>query len=102
MSIAHLKELRAALSKRKWHIHEELPGDDYKISAIWVITRPNGDNRSEIAFEGRCELHCLPIEQAYGCHLVANPDINLYFGDLKKSFPDSLRSFTEDLSSEYT
>ena len=99
MSIEHLEKLRNSLESSHWVVHEELPGDDYKISAYWKVSRPNGDSAFNLAFEGFDDMRTHPIEKAYGCHVVGKEEIGFYFGKLGKSFPNELSKFIESLSS---
>jgi len=98
MSIKHLKLLRDNLEKNKWVVTHELLGDDYRISAKWKISRPNGDSPKTLIFEGLHELDVFPIEQSYGCHIQSNEGLSLYFGKISKSFPSKLKSFVDTLS----
>jgi hypothetical protein len=68
MSDFHLKILRDAIERRGWAI-EELPGDDYAVSATWRITR--GESvRLHIDFDGLDDMQTLPIQISYGCARV--------------------------------
>ena len=98
MSIEHLKLLRKSLSNNHWLVKEELPGNDYNVSAYWKISRPNGDSAMTIEFNGMDDLEVFPIEKAYSCTIVENNEIDCYFGKLNKSFPENLSNFIDALS----
>lgn len=98
MSIEHLELLRVGLENKKWIILEEMAGDDSSVSAIWKISRPNGDSEFNLVFEGLDDLAVLPIEKSYGCHIQNNEEVGLYFGKVGKSFPSDLNKFMEALS----
>lgn len=94
MSIESLKNLRNALEKNHWRINQELPGDDYHISGYWEISRPNGDSKFVIEFEGLDDMETLPMNKAYGFRLSEHPNIGAYMGSRKtKSWPKELNSF---------
>ena len=101
MSIEHINRIRAALENNKWSLLEEKEGDDYSISAIWDIARPNSDYSMSIVFEGLDDKEVLPIEKSYGCHIKNNKEISLYFGSLKQ-FPKNLSGFINALSDKQT
>jgi hypothetical protein len=67
MSEVHLDNLRNALEKSHWVVTLELDGNDYDISAIWVVSRPDGTAIRNIEFEGLDDMETLPIEKSYGC-----------------------------------
>ena len=102
MSIEHLRMLRKALEDSHWVVLEEFPGNNYEMSGIWKVGRPNGDSPISLAFEGLDDLDTLPIEKAYACHMVGNNEIALYFGKVGKSFPTELPVFIEALSRVHT
>ena len=77
MSTAHLERLRKSLEKNHWKLIAENPGNHLNISAIWSISRPNGDNQLSLVFEGQSEGDALPIEKAYGCHVAKKTDLSL-------------------------
>jgi hypothetical protein len=97
MSIEHLKLLRNSLEKNNWVILEELPGNEYDISAIWIIARPNGTSEFKLIFEGLDDLECLPIEKAYGCYVETNGKMGLYFSKVNKFFPSDLSNFIKTI-----
>jgi hypothetical protein len=97
MSIEHLERLKKALEQHKWVVVDERPGNNYEISAFWRVARPNGDSEFVIAFEGLDDLETLPIENSYGCHIVGNKEVSLYFGKIGRSFPNNLSKFLEAL-----
>jgi hypothetical protein len=75
----HLKELRDALENRGWRLIAALPGDDRAISADWQFERSSTEPIITLAFEGLADLFVLPLENAYGCHVVGQEKIGLYF-----------------------
>lgn len=80
MSEKHINDIVRELSKHKWTITSDLPGDGLMISRYWIITNPRQRNiELKIAFEGMDDLEVLPIEKCYGCYLVTNKAISLYF-----------------------
>jgi len=102
MSLEHISGLRTKLENSRWNIVEEIEGDEYAISAIWKIARPNGDHELNIIFEGLDDLSVLPIEKSYGCHIQENDDINLYFNKVSKGYSSDLKAFINELSVKYT
>lgn len=98
MSIKHLELLRKALGDNHWIVLEELPGNDYEISGYWRVAKPNGDSEMNLAFEGLDDLETLPIEKAYGCHVLENKETSIYFGKVSKSYPLEISAFVKDLS----
>lgn len=102
MSLEHISDLRVKLENSKWKIIEEISGDDYSISAIWKISRLNGEHKLNIVFEGLNEKAVLPIEKSYGCHILENQKINLYFNKISKGYVSDLNNFINELSVSYT
>ena len=102
VSIEHLELLRNALERSKWLVVNELPGNDYDISAYWEVARPNGIPKFTIAFLGIDDLKTLPIEKAYGCHVVGRENIGCYFGRVNKSYKEELDNFIKVVVSEIT
>ena len=97
MSKSHLKDLRNAIEASHWRIAEVLPGDDYRISASWVLVRPDGSGRLHLDFEGIDDLRSLPIEQSCGCQVREVPERGLYFARIKRSWKDELSGFVTRL-----
>lgn len=98
MSACHLDMLRRALEENHWVFFGDEPGNDYDISGIWNIARPNGDSRLQLAFSGLDDLDTLPLERSYGCHVVGEENVGLYFGRIGRSIPGELARFMEALS----
>ena len=94
MSQHHLNDLHHALTQKGWTIVETLPGDDYRVSAVWVVAR--GDSNARLAFDGLHEIECLPIERSYACHLEGDHLHSVYFG--KKSWKIDLASCVDGLN----
>lgn len=102
MSLEHISGLRTKLENSRWKVVEELSGDDYSISAIWKISRPNGEHHLNLVFEGLDEKAVLPIEKCYSCHILENKEINLYFNKISKGYASELKNFIDELSVRYT
>ncbi len=102
MSIHHLRDLRNLLESHHWVVAAELPGDDYRVSGVWRITRPDGTNPLHIEFEGLDDMETLPIEKAYACEIAELPEVSLYFGRVGRSWPADVRSFIEQLEAATT
>ena len=102
MSVEHLRVLRKSLEDNYWVVDEELPGNDYNVSAYWKISRPNGDSSMCLEFAGLDDLETFPIEKAYACTEVGKPEVSCYFGKVSKSFAQELSNFIEGLSSVST
>ena len=66
----HLIDLRNALHRKKWQLFTCLKGNDYDISEIWQIQRPDGTEKLHIEFDGLDDLETLPLEASYGCKKV--------------------------------
>ena len=97
MSIDNLRQLRNELENQNWRIISEEGGNDYDISAVWVVARPDGSNRLHIEFEGLDDLKTLPIEKSYACHVREASDISAYFGKISKSWPKELSDFIDKI-----
>ena len=70
MALWHLQELQSALEQRGWRLSQELPGDDHKISATWLLTRSGAPpNELHLDFEGLDEKRVLPLAEAYACQV---------------------------------
>jgi hypothetical protein len=98
MSKAHLVDLRNHLARHHWRIARELPGDGYRISAVWEIVRPSGVPSLHLEFEGLNEAAVLPLDQAYACHVKEAPDVSAYFARVNRSWPDELNAFLGKLN----
>lgn len=98
MSIVHLEQLRNTLEKNHWKVCGELPGNDYEISALWKISRPDGSARLTIAFQGLDDMDTLPVEKSYGCWVLEKPTISAYFSRKNRSWPSELERFVRDLN----
>jgi hypothetical protein len=79
MAVWHLEELRCALENRGWRLIAQLPGPDHNVSAVWLLKRGSNEPMAQIAFEGLGDASTLPLEQAYGCHLIGDEGSSLYF-----------------------
>lgn len=92
-----MHDLRNGLEHRHWRVTQELPGDDYRISAVWKVARPNGKQVFHLEFQGLDESAVLPIERAYGCSIREAPDISAYFARVGRTWPEELQAFFDKL-----
>ena len=99
MSQVHLDDSRNALERSNWLVVEELPGDDYRISATWIVQRPDGSDSFHIDFCGLDDMNTLPIEQAYACKVREKSEIGVYFARKGKSWPEELTKFIAGVNS---
>ncbi len=97
MSEIHLKNIRRCLAKAHWSVVEELDGDGYRISGIWVIERPDGTSRFHLEFQGLDDMQTLPIEKSYACEVREAPHVSCYFSKPKKGWPKELAKFEKNL-----
>ena len=97
MSEVHLDDIRRCLEDAYWRIAEELDGDGYRISAVWVVERPNGDSRFHLEFDGLDDMSTLPIDQSYGCSIREAPKVSCYFSRQGRSWPKELAEFDRKL-----
>ncbi len=93
MSDIHLNDIRRTLDKTHWSVVEELDGDGYRVSGVWVVERPDGTSRFHLDFEGLDDLRILPIEQSYGCTVREAPQVSCYFSRQGRSWPNELADF---------
>lgn len=98
MSIHHLRELRAALEQNHWTVVEELPGNDFDISGVWRIARPDGSQVFYLEFQGRDDLRALPMEDAYGIKIREAPEVGAYFARVGRTWPAELGRFISNLN----
>ena len=96
----HLEDLRRALWRRGWSIAAR-PGDDYRVSATWQLTRPRDDRTLFIDFGGLDDMCTLPLKESYGSkarHLAEGLG-NLYFRRARSTelWRDDLSKFVEAL-----
>jgi hypothetical protein len=103
----HLDELRAALERRGWRFAEELPGNDYDISASWRLVRSGTPPEVVIDFEGLDDLNTLPISESYACR-ARGSDHSLYFGrrgetgtSTRERWKSELGSFVEAVGASH-
>jgi hypothetical protein len=73
----HLDQLRIALEKDGWRFTDELPGDDYRVSATWLFER-SASGKLMIDFDGLDDMKTLPIAESYACS-VRGTSHSLYF-----------------------
>ena len=101
MSDFFLEQLKNKLEESYWFIQEELTGNGYDITEVWVISRPNGYNSLHLEFKALNKSNVLPMLKSYGCRIEENKDIELYFGKISKSWDDDLNKFIEKLNQNY-
>ncbi len=100
MSQAHLIDLIKSLASSKWVVLEETNGNDLDVSAYWLIA----NNRYPtinllIAFDGMSDEMVLPIEQSYGCFLVPEKAISVYFSrKMNVNWKIAISEFVEKLN----
>jgi len=59
----------------------EHPGDDYRVSATWEISRSTKEPTIFIDFQGLDDMVTLPLEKSYGCRIRGKDwPPGLYFG----------------------
>ncbi len=75
----HLDELKNHIERRGWRILAQQDGDEYRISATWVIQRSTQFEPLFVDFNGLDDLKTLPIEQSYGCEVREHSSVSLYF-----------------------
>ncbi len=97
MSEIHLKDIRRCLEKAHWRVVEELGGDGYRVSGVWVVERPDGTNRFHLEFGGLDDMQTLPIERSYSCEVREAPHISCYFSKPRRGWPRELAKFEEEL-----
>ncbi|GAA4791408.1 hypothetical protein [Lysobacter hankyongensis] len=96
----HLDESINALGSKGWQLHAEIPGDERKTSAAWVIHRGNA---LMIDFEGLDDLSILPVEWAHACAARNSPH-SLFFSRrgthdalVRRRWLQQLKRFVESL-----
>ena len=102
MSEAHLTELRKVLENNHWVIASEQEGNEYDISGVWEISRPDGTNKIHIEFEGLDDMETLPIEKSYSCRIKEVPKVNLHFSKVGRSWGEELTNFISELNNVAT
>ena len=98
MSISHIESLLKTLEASKWRVIEEFEGNDSTVSATWLISRPNGDNKYHLVFEGLSKTGVLPLEKSYACHIKENESLSLYFNKVSHGFILQVKEFVKQLS----
>ena len=97
MSETHLNDLRNEIENNNWVVSSELIGNDYNISGIWVIERPDKNIKLHIEFEGLDETGVLPLNKSYGCKIQEYPELSVYFSRKNRSWPEELSEFINKL-----
>ena len=98
----HLESLRNELERNHWRVIEELDGNDYDISGVWEIARPDGTSARRIEFEGLDEMRTLPVAKSYSCRLQENHAVSLYFRRPGERWARELAAFVSQLGSDTT
>ncbi|ASP36050.1 hypothetical protein [Labrenzia sp. VG12] len=94
MTIAHLEILESLFARNHWIVDRREEGDDYRISAVWHLKRPDGTGTLTVEFQGFDDLVCLPIEKSYGCDVLQIPECGLYFSRVNHArWPTDLETF---------
>ena len=93
----HLQELRVALEQRGWRLISEQPGDDNSISAYWHLQRSVNEPTLVIGFEGQGQTDCLPLSKSYGCFVVGEENIKLYFKRRSQENKERHQQWQEEL-----
>ena len=102
MSEMHLKDLKRMIESRKWTILLEEDGDDFAISATWIIENQAG-KKIRLVFEGMEDLSVLPIEKSYGCYVEETKSKGLYFGKNDKGeWRKNLEKFADEMGDALT
>ena len=97
MSSQHLSDIKAALERSHWRVVDELPGNDYNISAVWRIARPDGSDILHLEFEGLDDMETRPIERAYGIKVREAPSVAAYLARLSRTWSAELDQFIINL-----
>ena len=97
MSETHLNDLRNEIENNHWVVSSELDGNDYNVSGIWVIERPDKSIKLHIEFEGLDETGVLPLNKSYGCKIQEHPELSVYFSRKNRSWPEELSEFINKL-----
>ena len=95
----HLDELRNSLERRGWRVIAEQAGDEYRISATWVIQRSIQAEPLLIDFEGFDDMICLPLERSYGCHVRGHSSEGIYFSKRGHKSSSHRENWNKELSS---
>ncbi len=59
----HLNYIRKCLERAHWRVAQELDGDGYRISGVWVVERPDGTDRFHAAVSPNNTLRRLLLEK---------------------------------------
>ena len=98
MSEERLTALRNALETNHQVLISEKQGNDYDVSAIWVISRPDGKTKLHIEFDGLDDMKTLSIEESFGCSVREIPNLDLYFARINRTWDEALLKFVDDLN----
>lgn len=105
MSTPHLDALENELTSKGWRIIARHPGDDYRVAATWEIQRSSFEPSVFIDFDGM-DLSgdfCLPLGEAYSCHVKGDETKDLYFRRVNRSkdlWTSELKAFVQSLQVE--
>jgi hypothetical protein len=95
----HLTDLRNALERRGWRFEAELPGDEYRVSGTWVLSRSGRpDQALLIDFDGLDDMRTLPLNESYGCSVRGTTN-SLYFLRRSSNDPPARHRWVSDLDS---
>ena len=89
---------RKILENSHWVIASEFEGNEYDVSGVWQVSRPDGANKMHIEFEGLDDMNTLPVEESYGCRVKEAPNINLHFSRVGRSWSKELTKFINELN----
>jgi hypothetical protein len=102
MSKSHIEKLKLELNKSKWTIQTDLSTNEFL--NIWEITRPNGSSLKKLEFSifgngkyGDC-IGNESMDNANGCSIIGNSEINIYFGKYSGQFQKDLNKFVVELN----
>ncbi len=97
MSKVHLKDLRNGIEHNHWIITSEDKGNDYNISGVWIIEKPDNSKKLHLEFEGLGDTEVLELNKSYGCKIREFPNISAYFSKKNRSWRDELNIFLNKL-----
>lgn len=97
MTAWHLDDLRNQLYGKKWRVIAQLEGNNYEISGVWELARPDGSCQLHIEFEGLDDMETLPVDRSYGCSVRESPDCSLYFRKKGELWKQELAEFVDRL-----
>lgn len=93
----HLNSLLNKLVNDGFVIYEELDGNDYDISAEWVVCYKRTEKTARLLFEGLDDLAVLPIDKSYGVYLAGMPNTKAYISKQKPNKSCALKEWDESI-----